>query len=180
MFRLTNTKLLLDGARSSVFRNFVAIRPMTLLHTSVRISTYSWSQILALANVTVLTSTLVTYSVIHFVRAPRPETHSCQLLTLTLATLQKKKKNRTYPLLSFLLLSFSSISHIFYPLSMDHTKLPKTVTIVLNGHNYVLWVQDIRSFLKGHLWWRYVTSDIQPHVRFKDEDETNFSDCLDD
>ena len=30
---------------------------------------------------------------------------------------------------------------------MDKSELPKTVTTILNEHNYVLWSQDMRSFL---------------------------------
>jgi hypothetical protein len=50
----------------------------------------------------------------------------------------------------FLLLSFSGIFYNFYPFPMDKAELPKTVTTVLNGYNYVMWSQDMRSFLKGH------------------------------
>ena len=63
---------------------------------------------------------------------------------------------------------------------MDKAKLPKTVTTVLNGHNYIMWSQDMHSFLKGHHLWRYVTSEIQAPVRSKDEDDTKFADRLED
>uniref|UniRef100_A0A2N9G7D2 Integrase catalytic domain-containing protein n=1 Tax=Fagus sylvatica TaxID=28930 RepID=A0A2N9G7D2_FAGSY len=63
---------------------------------------------------------------------------------------------------------------------MDKNELPKTVTTILNGHNYVLWSQDMRSFLKGHRLWRYVTGEIQVPVRSKDEEDTKFADCLED
>uniref|UniRef100_A0A2N9FKW5 CCHC-type domain-containing protein n=1 Tax=Fagus sylvatica TaxID=28930 RepID=A0A2N9FKW5_FAGSY len=63
---------------------------------------------------------------------------------------------------------------------MDKNELPKTVTTILNGHNYVLWSQDMRSFLKGHRLWRYVTGEIQAPVRSKDEEDTNFADRLED
>ena len=63
---------------------------------------------------------------------------------------------------------------------MDKNKLPKTVTTILNGHNYILWSQDMRSFLKGHRLWRYVTGEIQAPVRSKDEEDTEFADRLED
>uniref|UniRef100_A0A2N9H992 Reverse transcriptase Ty1/copia-type domain-containing protein n=1 Tax=Fagus sylvatica TaxID=28930 RepID=A0A2N9H992_FAGSY len=63
---------------------------------------------------------------------------------------------------------------------MDKNELPKTVTTILNGHNYVLWSQDMRSFLKGHRLWRYVTGEIQVPVRSKDEEDTKFADRLED
>uniref|UniRef100_A0A2N9GX63 CCHC-type domain-containing protein n=1 Tax=Fagus sylvatica TaxID=28930 RepID=A0A2N9GX63_FAGSY len=63
---------------------------------------------------------------------------------------------------------------------MDKNELPKTVTTILNGHNYVLWSQDMRSFLKGHRLWRYVTGEIQAPVRSKDEEDTKFADRLED
>uniref|UniRef100_A0A2N9J177 Uncharacterized protein n=1 Tax=Fagus sylvatica TaxID=28930 RepID=A0A2N9J177_FAGSY len=63
---------------------------------------------------------------------------------------------------------------------MDKSELPKTVTTILNGHNYLLWSQDMRSFLKGHRLWRYVTGEIQAPVRSKDEDDTKFADRLKD
>ena len=63
---------------------------------------------------------------------------------------------------------------------MEKTKLPKIVTIVLNGHNYVILSQDMHSFLKGHSLWRYVTCDIKPPIHAKDEDDTKFSDRLED
>uniref|UniRef100_A0A2N9GAS3 Uncharacterized protein n=1 Tax=Fagus sylvatica TaxID=28930 RepID=A0A2N9GAS3_FAGSY len=63
---------------------------------------------------------------------------------------------------------------------MDKNKLLKNVTTVLNGHNYVMWSQDMRSFLKGHRLWRYVTSEIHAPIRSKDEDDTKFTDLLKD
>uniref|UniRef100_A0A2N9FEM3 CCHC-type domain-containing protein n=1 Tax=Fagus sylvatica TaxID=28930 RepID=A0A2N9FEM3_FAGSY len=63
---------------------------------------------------------------------------------------------------------------------MDKNELPKTVTTILNGHNYILWSQDMRSFLKGHRLWRYVTGEIQAPVRSKDEEDTKFADRLED
>ena len=61
---------------------------------------------------------------------------------------------------------------------MDKAELPKTVTTILNGHNYVMWSQDMCSFFKGHRLWYYVTCEIQAPVRFKDEDDTKFADRL--
>jgi hypothetical protein len=43
-----------------------------------------------------------------------------------------------------------------------------------------MWSQDMRSFLKGHRLWRYVTGEIQAPVCSKDEDDTKFTDCLED
>ena len=63
---------------------------------------------------------------------------------------------------------------------MDKNELPKTVTTILNGNNYVLWSQDMRSFPKGHHLWRYVTGEIQAPVRSKDEEDTKFADRLED
>jgi hypothetical protein len=63
---------------------------------------------------------------------------------------------------------------------MYKNELPKTVTTILNGHNYVLWSQDMRNFLKGHRLWRYVTSEIQALVRSKDEEDTKFANRLED
>uniref|UniRef100_A0A2N9GQF7 Retrotransposon Copia-like N-terminal domain-containing protein n=1 Tax=Fagus sylvatica TaxID=28930 RepID=A0A2N9GQF7_FAGSY len=57
---------------------------------------------------------------------------------------------------------------------MDKSEVPKTVTTILNGHNYVLWSQNIRNFLKRHRLWRYVMGEIQALVRSKDE-ETRIS-----
>ena len=61
---------------------------------------------------------------------------------------------------------------------MDKAELPKTVTTILNGHNYVMWSQGMRSFLKGHHLWCYVIGEIQALVRSKDEDDIKFTDCL--
>ena len=63
---------------------------------------------------------------------------------------------------------------------MNKNELLKNVTTVLNGHNYVMWSQDMRSFLKGHRLWRYVTSEIHAPIRSKDEDDTKFTDLLED
>jgi hypothetical protein len=38
----------------------------------------------------------------------------------------------------------------------------------------------MRSFLKGHRLWCYVTGEIQAPVHFKDEDDMKFADCLED
>jgi hypothetical protein len=43
-----------------------------------------------------------------------------------------------------------------------------------------MWSQDMRSFLKGHCLWCYVTGEIQASVRSKDEDDTEFADRLKD
>ena len=58
---------------------------------------------------------------------------------------------------------------------MDKAELPKTITTILNRHNYVMWSQDMRSFFKGHRLWHYVTGEIQALVHFKDEDNTKFA-----
>uniref|UniRef100_A0A2N9E5K5 Reverse transcriptase Ty1/copia-type domain-containing protein n=1 Tax=Fagus sylvatica TaxID=28930 RepID=A0A2N9E5K5_FAGSY len=63
---------------------------------------------------------------------------------------------------------------------MDKTEFPKIVTTILNGHNYVMWSQDMRSFLKGHRLWRYVIVEILALVCSKDEDNTKFTDHLKD
>ena len=63
---------------------------------------------------------------------------------------------------------------------MDKTKLSKTVTTILNGHNYVLWSQNMHSVLIGHRLWRYIMGEIQPPVCAKDEDDMKFSDRLED
>ena len=63
---------------------------------------------------------------------------------------------------------------------MDKAELPKIATTILNGHNYIMWSQDIRSFLKGHHLWRYITSEIQAPVHSKDEDDMKFTDRLKD
>ena len=63
---------------------------------------------------------------------------------------------------------------------MDKKELPKTVTTILNGHNYVMWSEDMRSFLKGHCLWCYVTCEIQTLVRSKNEYDTKLTDCLED
>jgi hypothetical protein len=63
---------------------------------------------------------------------------------------------------------------------MVKSEFPKTVTTILNGHYYVLWSQDMRSFLKSHRLWRYVTGEIQAPVRSKDEDDTKFANRLED
>jgi hypothetical protein len=101
----------------------------------------------------------------------------CELLTsaLPLADVSpSKKKKKGLPIFFvFLICSFQ-----VFP--MDENELPKTVTTILNGHNYVLWSQDMRSFLKGHRLWRYVTGEIQVPVRSKDEEDTKFADRLED
>ncbi len=63
---------------------------------------------------------------------------------------------------------------------MDKKELPKTVTTILNRHNYVMWSEDMRSFLKGHCLWCYVTCEIQTLVRSKNEYDTKLTDCLED
>jgi hypothetical protein len=63
---------------------------------------------------------------------------------------------------------------------MDQSELPKTVTTVLDVHNYIMWAQDMRNFLKDHRLWYYLTGDITPLVRSPDEDEKSFSDHLED
>jgi hypothetical protein len=43
-----------------------------------------------------------------------------------------------------------------------------------------MWSQDMRSFLKGHRLWCYVTCEIQTPVRSKDEYDMKFIDRLED
>lgn len=44
---------------------------------------------------------------------------------------------------------------------MDQLQAPLPIHIILNGSNYILWAQEISSFLRGRWLWRYITGDIR-------------------
>jgi hypothetical protein len=90
-----------------------------------------------------------------------------------------KINKKSHPLFIFSCCLFQVFIN-FYPILMDKTKLHKTITTVLNGHNYVIWSQDMRSFLKSHRLWCYVMGDIQPLLRSKDEDDMKLTKRLED
>ena len=63
---------------------------------------------------------------------------------------------------------------------MDKSDAMQPIPTVLTGSNYRLWVQGMRSFLKGRKLWRYITGDIRPPTRETDETDTQFTDRLED
>ena len=43
---------------------------------------------------------------------------------------------------------------------MDKPVIAKPITVSFDGANYVLWAQEMSSFLLGRKLWRYVIGDI--------------------
>ncbi|KAK2965341.1 hypothetical protein RJ640_013804 [Escallonia rubra] len=54
------------------------------------------------------------------------------------------------------------------------------ISIILDGSNYILWAQAMRSFIKGKKLWRYLTGDITIPVKTADEPQLKFDERLDD
>ncbi|KAK2982840.1 hypothetical protein RJ640_021330 [Escallonia rubra] len=81
----------------------------------------------------------------------------------------------------FFSLSFSSFiisySSLCLVTAMDPTQL---ISIILDGSNYSLWDQAMRSFIKGKKLWRYLTGDITIPVKTAGEPQLQFNERLDD
>ncbi|KAK3035833.1 hypothetical protein RJ639_034649 [Escallonia herrerae] len=60
---------------------------------------------------------------------------------------------------------------------MDPAQL---ISIILDGSNYILWAQAMRSFIKGKKLWRYLTGDITIPVQTAGEPQLKFDERLDD
>ncbi|KAK2981018.1 hypothetical protein RJ640_012177 [Escallonia rubra] len=54
------------------------------------------------------------------------------------------------------------------------------IFIILDGSNYILWAQAMRSFIKGKKLWRYLTGDITIPIKTADEPQLKFDERLDD
>ena len=63
---------------------------------------------------------------------------------------------------------------------MDRPDIAKPITVSSDGTNYVLWAQEMSSFLRGRKLWRYVTGDIVEPQKKQDEDSEKFKDRLEE
>ncbi|XP_010263725.1 PREDICTED: uncharacterized protein LOC104601921 [Nelumbo nucifera] len=52
------------------------------------------------------------------------------------------------------------------------------ITVIFDGSNYDLWSQEMCSFLKGRLLWRYVTGEIPKPAKISDETEDKFAERI--
>ncbi|GKV11536.1 hypothetical protein SLEP1_g22785 [Rubroshorea leprosula] len=60
---------------------------------------------------------------------------------------------------------------------MEKPDVTQPIFTILNGSNYMLWVQGMRSFLKGR---RYVIYDIKLPEKSVEEPDDKFVDCLEE
>ena len=56
----------------------------------------------------------------------------------------------------------------------------RPIQTVRGGNNYLLWAEEISSFLKGRKLWRYVTGEINRPVKKTKEEEDAFYDRFED
>ncbi|GKV48377.1 hypothetical protein SLEP1_g55201 [Rubroshorea leprosula] len=63
---------------------------------------------------------------------------------------------------------------------MEKSNISQPISTILNGSNYVLWAQSMRSFLKGQKLWRYITGDITLPQKITDEIDKKYVDRLED
>ncbi|WOG96566.1 hypothetical protein DCAR_0415902 [Daucus carota subsp. sativus] len=54
------------------------------------------------------------------------------------------------------------------------------IQTILNGSNYIIWSQAMRSFLKGKRLWRYVNGDFTIPTKEKDEADSKFKDRIEE
>ena len=57
---------------------------------------------------------------------------------------------------------------------MAQTEISHPIHVTLDGRNYFVWSQSMRSFIKGRKLWFYVTSEMKGSL----EDEDVFMICL--
>ncbi|GKU96661.1 hypothetical protein SLEP1_g9872 [Rubroshorea leprosula] len=68
---------------------------------------------------------------------------------------------------------FFYLQHIPLFIIMEKFDISQPISTILNGSNYILWAQSMRSFLKGRKLWQYITGDITLPQRVTDETNKN-------
>ena len=57
---------------------------------------------------------------------------------------------------------------------MAQTEISHPIHIILDGQNYFVWSQSMRSIIKGRKLWFYVTGEMKKPVKHSSEDEDVF------
>ena len=57
---------------------------------------------------------------------------------------------------------------------MAQTEISHPIHIALDGQNYFVWSQSMRSIIKGRKLWFYVTGEMKKLVKHSSEDEDVF------
>jgi hypothetical protein len=57
---------------------------------------------------------------------------------------------------------------------MAQTEISHPIHVTLDGQNYFVWSQSMRSFIKGRKLWFYVTGEMKKPVKGSSEDEDAF------
>lgn len=63
---------------------------------------------------------------------------------------------------------------------MEKLDVVQPMKTIMDGSNYVIWSQEMSSFLKGRRLWRYATGEIARPTKQKDQDEAKFYDQLEE
>jgi len=63
---------------------------------------------------------------------------------------------------------------------MEKLDVVQPIKTIMHGSNYVIWSQEMSSFLKGRWLWRYATGEITNPIKQKNEDETKFYEWLEE
>ncbi|KAG6529366.1 hypothetical protein ZIOFF_011564 [Zingiber officinale] len=71
-------------------------------------------------------------------------------------------------------------SSCFGQIDMDKSEISRPIVTILNGSNYTLWSQRIKSFLIGRKLWRIITGDIVKPIREINESDTKYAERLED
>jgi hypothetical protein len=58
---------------------------------------------------------------------------------------------------------------------MAQNKIIHHVQIILDGTNYMVWSQSMRSFFKGCKLWLYVTGEVEKPVKGASESDETFT-----
>ena len=58
--------------------------------------------------------------------------------------------------------------------------MSKPIQTTFDGTNYLLWADEMRSFLKGRKLWRYVSGDIVKPTKLDNESDKEFNDRFED
>ena len=57
---------------------------------------------------------------------------------------------------------------------MAQIEIFQPIHVTLDGRNYFVWSQSMRSFIKGQKLWFYVTGEMKKPVKGSSEDEDDF------
>jgi len=63
---------------------------------------------------------------------------------------------------------------------MDKLEVSMPIQTILNGSNYILWAQEMSSFLRGRKLWRYVTGNLREPSQAVEEDDDTFAGRLEE